>query len=112
MSAGPKEQVKAFWEQAACGEVYLQGAEQRERFEQQARARYALEPYLDAFAKFDQGRGKDVLEIGVGLGADHVEWAKSKPRSLTGVDLTERAIEQTRNRLALYGYESTLKTAD
>lgn len=30
-----------------------------------------LEPYIDNFAGFD-GAGKDVLEIGFGMGADHL----------------------------------------
>ncbi len=107
-----KGQVKAFWEAGACGEVYLEGAELRARYDAQARARYALEPYLAEFARFADGRDKDVLEIGVGLGADHLEWARAKPRSLTGVDLTERAIEQARERLTLNGLSSELRTAD
>jgi tRNA G46 methylase TrmB len=33
-------------------------------------------------ACFSEAAGRDVLEIGVGMGADHVEWAKHRPRSL------------------------------
>jgi ubiquinone/menaquinone biosynthesis C-methylase UbiE len=71
-----------------------------------------LEPYILPFAKFDEACGKDVLEIGVGMGADHAEWAKSQPRSLTGIDLTPRAIEHTRQRLAIYGFKSDLRVGD
>src|SRR5205814_872841 len=107
-----KAKVKAFWEAGACGEAYLEGDEKRRRYAAQAEARYALEPYLVEFARFNDGRDKDVLEIGVGLGADHAEWARSSPRSLTGVDLTDRAIDQARERLALEGLASKLQTAD
>jgi SAM-dependent methyltransferase len=102
------EQVRDFWQAQACGEAYARGDSLRERLETQARARYALEPYLRPFARFEDGRGKDVLEIGVGMGADHLEWARASPRSLTGVDLTPHAIEWTRGRLALYGLPSRL----
>jgi ubiquinone/menaquinone biosynthesis C-methylase UbiE len=54
----------------------------------------------------------DVLEVGVGMGADHLEWARHMPRSLSGIDLTERAIAHTATRLALYGLRSDLRVAD
>jgi len=107
-----KSAVGDFWEQASCGEVYAEGDSERERFEAQARSRYAMEPFIFSFARFAEGAGKDVLEIGVGMGADHVEWAKAGPRSLAGVDLTRRAVEHTRARLALYGLSSSVQTAD
>jgi ubiquinone/menaquinone biosynthesis C-methylase UbiE len=53
-----------------------------------------------------------VLEIGVGMGADHLEWAKSSPRSLTGIDLTPRAIDFTAERLSLHGLRSSLEVGD
>ena len=48
----------------------------------------------------------------MGMGADHLEWAKAAPRSLTGVDLTGQAIAVTRERLALYGLRSRLLVTD
>lgn len=104
--------VQEFWNRKSCGEVYATGDTLTEQLEAQARARYELEPYIFEFARFDEGRGRDVLEIGVGMGADHLEWAKESPRSLTGVDLTPRAIELTRTRLDAYGLTSTLDCGD
>ena len=49
--------------------------------------------------------------MGVGLGADHQRFAAAGAR-LTGVDLTERAVEHTQQRLAASGLRSQLKTAD
>ena len=46
------------------------------------------------------------------MGADHLEWAKSGPRSLTGIDLTARAFEFTRTRLAYRRLESNVLMAD
>lgn len=105
-------QVRDFWQARACGEVYAQGASLRERLASQARARYALEPYLRPFARFEDGRGLDVLEVGVGMGADHLEWARHGPRSLAGVDLTPHAVELTRARLALHDRHSRLVVTD
>jgi SAM-dependent methyltransferase len=107
-----KQRVHAFWNQGACGEIYAAGASEAEQFATQSMVRYALEPYLADFARFATGHGRDVLEIGVGMGADHVEWARCKPRSLTGIDLTERAVELTRRRLTTEGLCSDLHVAD
>jgi ubiquinone/menaquinone biosynthesis C-methylase UbiE len=104
--------VGAFWERASCGEVYADGTTERDRFEAQARARYEMEPFIFPFARFEEAAGRDVLEIGVGMGADHLEWARARPRTLTGVDLTERAVEHTRRRLSLYGFDARVRTAD
>lgn len=107
-----KNAVLEFWDRAACGEIYAAGTSRAAQFEEQRRLRYQLEPYILDFARFGQGRGRDVLEIGVGMGADHVEWARSEPRSLSGVDLTPRAVSLTQERLALHGLKSDLRVGD
>jgi SAM-dependent methyltransferase len=110
--AESKAAMAAFWERESCGEVYADGVAGREFYESQSRTRYALEPFIFDFADFKSGKDRDVLEIGVGMGADHLEWAKSRPRSLTGADLTTRAVSFTRERLTLFGFESRLEVAD
>lgn len=107
-----KKSVEEFWDAASCGEVYAEGADPCTQLRAQARTRYELEPYIFDFARFDDGAGRDVLELGVGMGADHVEWARRAPRSLTGVDLTPRAIDHTRTRLACEKLTSTLRVGD
>ncbi len=106
-----KAEVKDHWNQQSCGEGYA-ATEAGLDLAQQEKARYALEPYIFDFAKFGEGRDRDVLEIGVGMGADHHMWALAKPKSLTGVDLTPRAIEFTRERFAAEGLTSDLRVSD
>ena len=106
-----KQQVHDFWNEASCGEnLYLQGSD-RDGYEAQARKRYELEPYILEFAGFDSVKAKRVLEIGVGLGAEHQRFAQSGA-DLYGIDLTERAIEHSRRRLAAFGLSSQLVTGD
>ncbi len=106
-----KRQVAEFWERAACGEeLYLHGQD-RAAYEAQARARYGLEPYIAEFARFEETHGLRVLEIGVGLGADHQRFAEAGA-DLCGIDLTPRAIEHTRRRLALFGLKYRLAVGD
>ena len=107
-----KANVRGFWEAASCGEIYAEGSSAPEKFRQHSEARYRLEPYIRDFARFEEGSGQDVLEIGVGMGADHVEWAKSGPRHLAGIDLTPRAVAWTAQRLETYGFASDVQEAD
>jgi SAM-dependent methyltransferase len=109
---GQKAEVREFWNAGSCGEVYAEGGTPEEQFRTHAEVRYRLEPYIRDFARFEQGAGRDVLEIGVGMGADHLEWAKSGPRRLAGVDLTARAVEWTTLRLASHGFEPEVQEAD
>jgi SAM-dependent methyltransferase len=106
-----KKAVHNFWNEASCGEtLYLQGVDS-EGYEGHARKRYELEPYILEFADFDNANGKRVLEIGVGLGAEHQRFAKAGAE-LCGIDLTERAIEHTQRRLASFGLSSKLSVGD
>ena len=107
-----KVQLRDYWQASPCGEIYGQGEELQERLERHRLERYRLEPYIFDFAKFEEGAGRDVLEIGVGMGADHLEWARNRPRSLTGVDLTPAAIAYTRSRLSQQGLTSDLRVGD
>ena len=104
--------VKEFWNSQSCGEVYTRGDTPQAALERQAAERYRLEPNIPVFAGFDDAPGRDVLEIGVGMGADHLEWAKRGPRSLTGIDLTERAVAFTKARLEYYGLQSDVRAGD
>lgn len=107
-----KQAVLEFWNEASCGEAYLDDAGARDKYESAREARYRLEPYIPAFADFDACHGEDVLEIGVGMGSDHRRWALAKPQSLFGVDLTPRAIEHTQRQLAHEDLASDLRVAD
>jgi SAM-dependent methyltransferase len=107
-----KQDVRDFWEEASCGEVYAEGATRRAQLDAQFRARYALEPYIADFARFSDGHGRDVLEIGVGMGADHLRWAEAEPRRLVGIDLTPRAVDHTRFRLTSAGHRPRLAVGD
>jgi ubiquinone/menaquinone biosynthesis C-methylase UbiE len=108
----PKEAVREFWDQASCGEALYLPSRDQEGYRAQAKARYRLEGWMIfPFARFRESKGQSVLEIGVGLGADHQQFAQSGAM-LTGIDLTERAVDHTRCRLQSFGLHSDLSTAD
>ena len=107
-----KQLVKDFWNEASCGEdLYLKGNDAVEQFSNQLKIRYQLEPFILSFGEFESLRNKQVLEIGVGLGADHQKMAENGA-ILQGCDLTERAIQHTQKRFDLLGLKTNLQVAD
>lgn len=103
--------IREFWDRASCGEtLYLHGREAAD-YEKQAQTRYSLEPEIEGFAQFDASKGKAVLEIGVGLGTDHERFARAGA-NLHGIDLTPRAIENSRARFDAFGLKSDLRVGN
>ena len=106
-----KFDVKQYWNKASCGEeLYLEKAD-REGYASQSERRYLLEPYIEPFANFQDYKKKKVLEVGVGLGADHQKFAEAGALCF-GVDMTPRSVEHTERRLALFGLQSQLSVGD
>ena len=60
--------------------------------------------YLTGVAEFMEHRGDAVLEVGVGLGTDILQYARNGAIA-HGIDLTSRAVEVTTGRFALEGRE-------
>lgn len=106
-----KVRVRDFWDAASCGEALFLHGDGVDPYCHQLSARYALEPYIAEFAAFQNCSGKEVLEIGVGLGADHQRFAEAGA-VLTGIDLTARAIRHTASRFEALGLASRLQVAD
>ncbi len=111
MSVKEKNLVYDFWNNSSCGEDLYLNSISPQGYENQAIERYKLEPYIFEFAKFNSTNGKRVLEIGVGLGADHQRFAEAGA-ILFGIDLTERAILHTRRRLQHLNLNSNLTIGD
>ena len=106
-----KKLVHDFWNEASCGEALYLAKTDRVGYAVQSQNRYALEPYILDFARFCEAKDKRVLEIGVGLGADSQKFVEAGAVSY-GIDLTERAVEHTRQRLSAFGLSSVLLVGD
>lgn len=112
--ASRKAEVKQHWERETCGTRYGESQDRRKYFAEISASRYTLEPYIPPFAEFGSASGRSILEIGVGAGSDFENWCAHAGHA-TGVDLTERGITLTAERLGLNGISPqryTLRTAD
>jgi ubiquinone/menaquinone biosynthesis C-methylase UbiE len=102
-------EVNAFWDTEACGTHFVQQAKsERDFYEQFREHRYRTEWHIPLLVPFAEAKGKEVLEIGTGNGADGVMFALSGA-SYTGVDLTDAALDATRRHFAVLGLQGTFQ---
>ncbi len=106
-----KHAVREHWERQPCGTRGVAADERRAFFAQLERERYEVDRHIPGWARFERGRDRDVLEIGVGAGTDFVQWCRAGARAI-GVDLTDAGVELTRERLALEGLSARIERAD
>jgi ubiquinone/menaquinone biosynthesis C-methylase UbiE len=104
--------VRRFWNANPCQSRLSQEAERRRYFEEISRKRFqGREWHVPIVAKFDSFRGKDVLEIGCGVGTDGIEFARNGA-NYVGVDLTPNSIELTRERFLTFGVPGRFEVAN
>lgn len=93
--------VQDFWNTEACGAHFITDFKDEKEFYDKYRAfRYQTEWHLPLLVPFAEAKGKSVLEIGCGNGADGVMFAQHGA-IYTGVDLTPTAVEATRKHFAV-----------
>lgn len=106
------EKVSAFWGTEACGTHFVRDfADERDFYEKFREFRYRTEWHLPLLVPFRQAKGKKVLEIGTGNGADGAMFA-SNGADYTGVDLTETALEATRRHFMALGLTGSFQRQD
>jgi ubiquinone/menaquinone biosynthesis C-methylase UbiE len=105
--------VREFWNANPCQSDLSEAADRRAYFEEVTRNRYKAVSncHIPAVANFEAYKGKDVLEIGVGVGTDGFEFAKRGAR-YCGVDLTPASISLASERFQLFGVEGTFRVAN
>jgi len=100
--------IKNFWQTHPCGAELVGDLSEETRdeyaefFVRYDNYRYSIEPHILANLDRIEFRGKKVLEIGLGQGADSEQIAR-RGGIFSGIDLTEEAVKRTRMRFALKG---------
>lgn len=101
--------IHAFWNTEACGTHFVQAEPGTTAFyEQYRRFRYQTEWHIKEWVPFAEAKGKKVLEIGCGNGAEGVLFAQAGAR-YTGVDLTQAAVEATRRHFEVLGFSGNFQ---
>jgi ubiquinone/menaquinone biosynthesis C-methylase UbiE len=107
---GTVAKVAEFWGTEACGTHFVRDfADDREFYDKFREYRYRTEWHLPILVPFAQARGKKVLEIGTGNGADGVMFAQNGA-DYTGVDLTEAALEATHRHFTVLGLSGSFQS--
>lgn len=100
--AADEDRVADFWGANPCGEGAVDAAEGDldDFFRRYDRYRYAKEPHILRRLDSIDWRGKRVLEVGLGLGADSEQLIR-RGAHWSGVDLTRESVERVAERLAI-----------
>ena len=115
MSSDVKETVRDFWNRNVnqFNQLERDDVGTKEFYEAALDLRYEyhyhLLPLFDSLAaEYPQGK---LLEVGCSMGNDTFELAK-RGFDVTGIDLTEKAIELAQERFAMYDMEGNFRVAD
>jgi SAM-dependent methyltransferase len=111
--AGLILRVRNYWEAEVCGSRYASAwtNDRRRFFEETDRIRYELEPTLIPFAQFEQAKGKRVLEVGLGTGADFSRWVRAGAIAF-GRDPTQASVHLVQERLELAELNANVAVGD
>jgi ubiquinone/menaquinone biosynthesis C-methylase UbiE len=109
MSDPVLQRVHGFWNTEACDTQVVENAKGDADFYKRFREqRYRTQWHIPLLVPFAEAKGKRVLEIGIGNGADGAMFALNGG-IYTGVDLTEAALEATRKHFEVLGLKGTLQ---
>jgi SAM-dependent methyltransferase len=108
-----KSDVAKFWNDNPCGSGLANGSTPGtpEFFDRTEAERYRREPFVADFARFQQWRGKRVLEVGCGMGTDLSMFARYGAQTW-GVDLTPASAAIAARRLVYHGGQPRITVGD
>ena len=97
--------VRSFWDDRPCNINHsLLPIGTKEYFNEVEKRKYFVEPHIAPFADFPRWRDKHVLELGVGIGTDCLNFIRHGA-NYTGIDLSEKSLDLCRKRLEVFDYD-------
>jgi ubiquinone/menaquinone biosynthesis C-methylase UbiE len=109
-----KRRTREQWGNDPCGAIHGDGYEigTREFFDSVEAHRYGeYGPWMPSVMEFAGFAGKDLIEIGCGMGTDLLQFARGGA-NVTGLDYTPRSVEITRRRFEVYGMPGRFLVGD
>jgi SAM-dependent methyltransferase len=107
-----KRRIQTWWDNWLCGSRAADAPiGSRRFFEQVDFYKDTYEPFTNKIAAYPEWKNKRVLEIGVGLGKDFSRFCAHGALAC-GVDLSEKSLRLTKQRLGVFGLKGNLCLAD
>jgi ubiquinone/menaquinone biosynthesis C-methylase UbiE len=107
-----KHEVADFWDDNPCGSFASTEPRGEKRFyEDVAKFRYAVQPFMRPLIGFHTYPGKRVLEVGCGLGTDLLQFSLAGS-SVVGVDLSANSVALASKHLNVFGAQGSLLASD
>jgi ubiquinone/menaquinone biosynthesis C-methylase UbiE len=112
MAPGLKQEVQDYWNEHPCGTQFT-GMEwgSEEFFASVEEERYRRQPFMRDAVGFDRYPGKQLLEIGCGLGTDLLQFARGGAH-VTGLDLSLESVRLARRRFEQQGFPPRFLNGD
>jgi len=92
------KKVKEFWDKMPCNinhskKTFLS----KEYFDEIEQKKYYVEPHIPQFAEFPKWNGKNVLELGCGIGTDSINFFRNGA-NLTVIDISSKSLNICKER--------------
>jgi ubiquinone/menaquinone biosynthesis C-methylase UbiE len=106
-----RENAQAQWTRNPCGGAVAKGGSRVSYFKRVELERYKQQPWMHDLFRFEQYGGAKVLEIGVGLGTDLIQFADAGA-DCHAIDITDEHMNLARENFALRGYQVDIRRSD
>jgi SAM-dependent methyltransferase len=107
-----EQRIRDYWNNQPCNVRHSKNPPGSLEFFQDVSARrYRVEPHIPEFAGFYLWQGRQVLEIGPGIGSDAAEFARNGA-DYYGVDYSDESVKLAQQRFKVEGLEGTFVCGD
>lgn len=96
------KKVRSYWNKRPCNVKHSSARiGTKKYFNEVEKRKYFIEPHIPKFAEFDKWKGKNVLEIGCGIGTDTVNFARAKA-NVTTIDVSLESLAIACERASVF----------